>query len=183
MPARDGTGPRGMGPTTGRGKGFCNPQSRGIIKPSKGESSLLSDFLPPAFPPAGERLPGIFSSRDLELFAPVLPAWEKAAEDGGSKRKGGVQCITDRGMGRGLAEEWAAATAGAWASPSGDLPRPGPMWEGEEAGCPAAGLLRGMALLRPLMIPEWFPRGPGPWGAGPVLMEPPIIPGRKKFAS
>lgn len=25
MPARDGTGPRGMGPMTGRGMGFCGP--------------------------------------------------------------------------------------------------------------------------------------------------------------
>ena len=29
MPGFDGTGPRGMGPMTGGGRGFCNPWGRG----------------------------------------------------------------------------------------------------------------------------------------------------------
>jgi len=28
MPARDGTGPRGEGPMTGRGQGNCNPDNK-----------------------------------------------------------------------------------------------------------------------------------------------------------
>jgi hypothetical protein len=30
MPAMDGTGPRGMGPLTGGGRGWCNPYYSGI---------------------------------------------------------------------------------------------------------------------------------------------------------
>lgn len=30
MPGFDGTGPRGMGPMTGGGRGFCSPWGRGV---------------------------------------------------------------------------------------------------------------------------------------------------------
>ncbi|MDY6855297.1 MAG: DUF5320 domain-containing protein [Thermodesulfobacteriota bacterium] len=33
MPGFDGTGPRGLGPMTGGGRGFCNPQFRGMRSP------------------------------------------------------------------------------------------------------------------------------------------------------
>ena len=36
MPGFDGTGPRGLGPMTGGGRGFCNPYSRGMGSPYMG---------------------------------------------------------------------------------------------------------------------------------------------------
>jgi hypothetical protein len=33
MPARDGTGPMGMGPMTGGGRGWCNPYYAGLRAP------------------------------------------------------------------------------------------------------------------------------------------------------
>jgi len=32
MPGFDGTGPRGMGPMTGGGRGFCSPQGIGVAR-------------------------------------------------------------------------------------------------------------------------------------------------------
>jgi hypothetical protein len=32
MPGYDGTGPRGMGPLTGGGRGFCSPLGRGLLR-------------------------------------------------------------------------------------------------------------------------------------------------------
>ena len=32
MPGFDGTGPRGIGPMTGGGRGFCNPYEVGVKK-------------------------------------------------------------------------------------------------------------------------------------------------------
>lgn len=32
MPGFDGTGPMGMGPTTGAGRGFCSPQGIGAAR-------------------------------------------------------------------------------------------------------------------------------------------------------
>ncbi|MCD6453548.1 MAG: DUF5320 domain-containing protein [Dehalococcoidales bacterium] len=32
MPGFDGTGPRGMGPMTGGGRGFCNPMGRATLR-------------------------------------------------------------------------------------------------------------------------------------------------------
>lgn len=36
MPGFDGTGPRGMGPMTGGGRGFCNPNFAGMGAPYMG---------------------------------------------------------------------------------------------------------------------------------------------------
>jgi hypothetical protein len=36
MPAMDGTGPMGMGPMTGGGRGWCNPYYAGIRQPIGG---------------------------------------------------------------------------------------------------------------------------------------------------
>ena len=36
MPGFDGTGPRGLGPMTGGGRGFCNPSFRGMGAPYMG---------------------------------------------------------------------------------------------------------------------------------------------------
>ena len=36
MPARDGTGPMGMGPMSGGGRGWCNPHHAGIRSPIGG---------------------------------------------------------------------------------------------------------------------------------------------------
>jgi len=33
MPGFDGTGPRGMGPMTGGGRGFCGPWGLGVARP------------------------------------------------------------------------------------------------------------------------------------------------------
>jgi len=38
MPGFDGTGPRGMGPMTGGGRGFCNPRGIGAAFRSYGVS-------------------------------------------------------------------------------------------------------------------------------------------------
>ena len=36
MPGLDGTGPRGMGPMTGGGRGFCSPWGLGAVRPIYG---------------------------------------------------------------------------------------------------------------------------------------------------
>ena len=36
MPGLDGTGPRGMGPMTGGGRGFCSPWGLGVARPVYG---------------------------------------------------------------------------------------------------------------------------------------------------
>jgi len=41
MPGFDGTGPRGMGPMTGGGRGFCNPWGRGAAFHTYGVSPRI----------------------------------------------------------------------------------------------------------------------------------------------
>jgi hypothetical protein len=44
MPGFDGTGPAGMGPMTGGGRGFCNPYgaigTRGFVPPGRGQAAM-----------------------------------------------------------------------------------------------------------------------------------------------
>ena len=44
MPGFDGTGPRGMGPMTGGGRGFCNPYYGGARQPSMGAYPYGSSY-------------------------------------------------------------------------------------------------------------------------------------------
>jgi hypothetical protein len=59
MPGFDGTGPRGMGPMTGGGRGFCNPYYAGARPPFMGAYGYGSPYgyMPPYgasyYPPYG----------------------------------------------------------------------------------------------------------------------------------
>lgn len=41
MPRFDRTGPRGLGPRTGRGLGYCNPEE--LLKPTKKEDKDIAE--------------------------------------------------------------------------------------------------------------------------------------------
>ena len=81
MPARDGTGPMGMGPMSGGGRGWCNPHDAGIRSPIGGY---------PTFVPSG----GGISSR-FGMW-PLNPYY------------GGCRAFPRRffGRGRGLRRRW-----------------------------------------------------------------------------
>ena len=53
MPGFDGTGPRGMGPMTGGGRGFCNPYYAGAGQPSMGAYPYGSPYGMGYVPPYG----------------------------------------------------------------------------------------------------------------------------------
>jgi hypothetical protein len=114
------------------------------------------------------------------FFLPIPGPRKGPAEMVAVKGKEERKCTT--GMDTDTEEVAAWGTAAAWASGSGDLHRLGPMWEGEEEVFPVAGPIRGTECREPLTPPEWplQPPGNGPWAR--LRLEPPLIPGSRKFA-
>jgi hypothetical protein len=53
MPGFDGTGPRGMGPMTGGGRGFCNPYYAGVRSPYGGPYPYSTPYGTGYVPPYG----------------------------------------------------------------------------------------------------------------------------------
>ena len=53
MPGFDGTGPRGMGPMTGGGRGFCNPYYAGARSPYGGPYPYSTPYGMGYMPPYG----------------------------------------------------------------------------------------------------------------------------------
>jgi hypothetical protein len=114
------------------------------------------------------------------FFLPIPGPRKGPAEMVVVKEKEVRICTTDMDLDTEEVAAWVMAAA--WASDLEERPRAGPMWEEEEEAFPVAGPIRGTARREPLMLPEWplQPPGHGPWDR--LLMEPPIIPGRRKFA-
>ena len=79
MPARDGTGPRGMGPTTGKGKGLCDPYSGGS-RPSMG-GFLFSQLF-------GSRIPSGLGAFALNLIVAGIKTFCSRPSSPGKGRKG-----------------------------------------------------------------------------------------------
>jgi hypothetical protein len=59
MPGMDGTGPMGMGPMTGGGRGWCNPYYAGVRAPMGGY---------PTFQPFGWGIPSGFGTWPLNPY-------------------------------------------------------------------------------------------------------------------
>lgn len=79
MPALDGTGPRGMGPTTGKGKGLCDPYSGGS-RPSMGGFSFSQLF--------GSRIPSGLGAFAMNLIAAGIKTFFSRPSSLGKGRKG-----------------------------------------------------------------------------------------------
>ena len=65
MPAFDGTGPRGMGPMTGGGRGWCNPYYRRMSTQSMG---FFAPNLRTGCDPPTKWLPGSLTFKGSGLF-------------------------------------------------------------------------------------------------------------------
>ena len=73
MPGFDGTGPRGMGPMTGGGRGFCSPRGIGTAARPYGRFQGMGYGYPyygagPAVPGAVPFAPPMTRERELDLL-------------------------------------------------------------------------------------------------------------------
>lgn len=86
MPGMDGTGPMGLGPRTGGGRGWCNPYVAGVRSP-------FGTGIPYSQPygggvPYGEGMRPLYDPYMMRPFAPYVPFGR------------------GRGFGRGMGRRW-----------------------------------------------------------------------------
>jgi len=85
MPGLDGTGPRGMGPMTGGGRGFCSPWGLGIARPMYGflrRAPYISPYYGAyGFGPFAPRMTREQETEFLKTEAEALRRELKALED------------------------------------------------------------------------------------------------------
>jgi hypothetical protein len=68
MPGFDGTGPRGMGPMTGGGRGFCSPWGIGAANRSYGFPQRFGYGYPNAYPSA-QSAPRMTREQEIDFLS------------------------------------------------------------------------------------------------------------------